>query len=296
MLVLKSLIELIENWFLVSVRFLRRSLNLYHGESNRQGVFVKKLIFFLGNRFSGETLVADILNLHPDVQVVTGSCNAWLLWRAYAFGDELEYHFDDPAAFRETTSRFRPLASSQEIPAAEAWPLEGRITGEAAPQQTHQPLLEWFRREVCQNVQLIHCIRHPLTHAMAISSKLRRVLVEQEFDQGTIFPGAHGNTFKAWMTFETIALACEQVCPSVWVRYEDLAESPAKHAGRVFKRLGLDAPSSSAIEERYTRSLLDLGEDVQPLSEAELPGPIREFAKTFNYFGPCVGAPPVSHL
>ncbi len=73
-----------------------------------------KPLFVMGNKRSGSTLMADLLNVHPKVFVSHESDIVWLLYQArYGKPDRYEPHpFDSPLMLRSTVKRCKHILRS----------------------------------------------------------------------------------------------------------------------------------------------------------------------------------------
>ena len=226
---------------------------------------MKKAIFFVGNRFSGEELLTEMLNLHPEVSILQGTAFGYLVWRSCNGGVEENPVFDTHESLEMTLKTkidLGPLAK-KEVSPNDFW--SGLFAesvfagGECAPQQMFPGVVQWFRDTLDADVRLIHCMKNPLHRAPQVSPEMVEVLKRDTMSGGTEFSGEFGRLFKGWMMLEQAALVSELHAPSVWVREEDLLVDPMIHVGRVLTHLGLSFPEDG-----------QMGRGVQRMAKAKL--------------------------
>ncbi len=233
---------------------------------------LERFCFFLGYARSGTTLVAALLNAHPEIVIANeldvlhyvemGSSRnqifSLLLQRDRKFAEIgyqwTGYEYKVPGQFQGTFERLRVMGDKR----------AGRSTHRLGE---HPDLLDALRRTVGVPVQVIHVVRNPYdtitTMAWNGKRKLAPVVARYQRMSATV----------------DAARSCLDQKELIDIRYESFVEHPEEQLGELCRFLGVTAPSE------YLRACASVVQPTSSRSRDRLPWSVGDRREVDSLIG-----------
>ena len=229
--------------------------------------------FVVGNKRSGTSLLARLLNLHPEIYCTHESDLAWLIhqaqqrnespWKATEGG--WEYSLDDPVGLRHTVRTLGKkfwqqadysnpkevfdkgtsllMSLGDKVDAVKAKPEQVRFLGDKKPVQYADPVVRTWLDDEFEPLYL-HSVRHPRN---CISSMRETALIPWWNDDLR-------EVTDQWARHEQWALSIPEENRFTY-RYEDLVANPVGVMRALYARLGASQPSAM-VRKKIRNSVL----------------------------------------
>lgn len=228
-------------------------------------------LFFIGNKRSGTSILARVLNVHPAIRVTHESDVIWLLYQlrdgwTHAFarypwdgskglertlracGQILDQHrHDNPRpAIRRLFEQIQRRVLALDDMGPSASPGNGACwLGDKKPVQQCDPALRSFLYEHFDDARYLHVVRHP---AAVVASKMAAAA---SWSSGVppYWRGSAEEILDRWTIHEEWVEEWAEATPDRvhHIRLEDLSSNPRSTIGTALLWLGLRAPRN-AIE------------------------------------------------
>lgn len=259
----------------------------------------KGQLFFIGNKRSGTTVLAEKLNLHPDIYITHETDIIWILYNLYN-GIEFEYYSkDEPHSTMVTREKCQHIFDDYKI----MTPLEcyekcqyhlmrngtqwirptDRIPvllGDKKPNQQSEIFVNDWVQEYFPDTRYVHIVRHPFDFLSSIPRLLPK------YDLGARYGSSKCENpvkiLETWAYFEDLVIKEKEKnrFPIHSVRFEDFCDRPARELSKIWEFSGLSIPSGlkEKIDQNDTFGIMSGGLHGDSRGN-EYSGPIPDKAK-----------------
>jgi hypothetical protein len=248
-----------------------------------------KHIFFMGNKRSGTSVLARLLNVHPAVFVFPEADVAWILY-CLVNGKELApYPLDGFHGFNRTMQNhgelvrtpFTDIAKHGDALMLALASHKGRDVsklewiGDKKPTQQADPALFNFLCDLYPEAHFVHIIRDPTNVAR---SHIKRFKIK---NPDKPVPTAR-DYYAKWLKTEQWVMQdkASNRAPIFSVTYADVLRDPSATASSVLKSLGLEV--SEAVAARINTMVDPSRDAAYEKSSDEIPKEVRSIASSYG--------------
>lgn len=237
-------------------------------------------LFFIGNKRSGTTVLAQKINLHPDIHITHETDIIWILYRLY---NGLPFEFypkDEPHSTIVTLEQCRHILNNYQA----MTPLECYrqcqhhlmkngtkwmpgtdkrviLLGDKKPNQQSEPRVNDWVQANFFNTSYIHIVRHPIDFLYSIPR------LPEEFDLGARYGSSKCKNpikiLETWAYFENLVLEEKKRArfPIHSVKFEDFCDRPAEELSKIWIFTGLSIPHDlqEKINQRHDFGIMPGG-------------------------------------
>lgn len=220
-------------------------------------------LFFIGNKRSGTTILAEKICLHPDIYITHETDIIWILYSLYN-GIEFSYYSkDEPHSTIVTLEKCKAILDNHEkmtpqecftqcqthlMRQGTQWrnPTDKTVCvlGDKKPnQQSEPPVADWVYRHF-PHTKYIHIVRHPFDFLNSIPRLLPK------YDLGARYGSSKCQDpvkiLETWAYFENIVITHKEKGDLLihTLRFEDFCIQPAQSLEKIWQFTGLDIPEA----------------------------------------------------
>lgn len=219
-------------------------------------------LFFIGNKRSGTTILAEKINLHPDIYITHETDIIWILYQLYNGIDFEYYAMDEPHSTIVTREKCEHILNQfSQMPPMECYqkcqqylmengtewraPVNKKVLviGDKKPNQHSEPQVnDWLVKNFPQT-KYVHIIRHPFDFLHSVPR------LPAQFDLGARYGSPKCadpvKILEAWAYFEDLALEEKKKKRFAihTLKFEDFCKNPAKSLSDIWTFIDVDIPS-----------------------------------------------------